>query len=204
MKIGVFSRLMSYLVDIIPIISIVSLLLTWFVGDIIKEGIHEDFDHLEELYYENLEEYEAIVDPIYTRYTNEEITYDEYLELATPIRDDFVNNNIYLYDIVFISWWISAAAYLIISTNIIYYIYLLIMKGNTFGRKIMRIQLKGNVTWYSLLLREIIWKHFFWYATLGIGILWDFFSIVFTKKKRTIRDMFTRTYLAPEGVDYPF
>ena len=204
MRVGFFRRTGSYLLDIIPIFTIVSLLLNLFVGDMLKPIVHEDFDRLETMYYENLEEYEAIIDPLYAQYTDGEITYDEYVELATPYQEDFIHNNIYLYDVVFINYWITVAIYLVISLNVLYYVYLLLTKGNTYGRRLLKIELQGKVTWYNLLLREIIWKHFFWYVTLSAGIAVDLGLIAFTKKKRTIRDIFSGTYLAHQGVQYPF
>ena len=78
------------------------------------------------------------------------------------------------------------------------------MKGNTIGRKMMGMELKGNVTWYNIILREFFWKHLFWYGTLSAGIPFDIGFIAFTKKKKALRDIFSKTYLAPIGVNYPF
>jgi len=219
MRIGLFRRSASYLIDIIPIITVITLLLSWFVGDMIKLSIHEDFYRLETMYNENLEKYNEITDPYYEQYENGDITYDEYVEIVTPIQDDFIHNHTYIFQIVFINYWIFVALYIFISLNVAYYVYMLITKGNTIGRKIMKIELKGHVTWYSLLMREILWKHFFWLFPLTLAMAFNFgivffllpiclfidiTLIVFSKKRRTLRDTFSKTYLTPVGVNYPF
>lgn len=219
MRIGLLKRSASYLIDIIPIITIITLLLNWFVGDMIKLSIHENFYELEAMYEENLADYNALTEPYYEQYSNGEITYEEYVELATPIQDDFIHNHTYIFQVVFINYWIYVGLYVFLSVNTVYFVYMVFTRGNTFGRKIMQIELHGHVTWYSLLMREILWKHFFWLFPLtlalafNLGIVFfllplclfiDITLIVFSKKKRTLRDTFSKTYLAPQGVDYPF
>jgi hypothetical protein len=99
------------------------------------------------------------------------------------------------------------------------------MKGNTFGRHLMGAELRGKVTWFTLLLREVMWKHFFWlmfvifisfissmmyvpFFLLGVfvilGVTIDMVLISFTQKKKTLRDTFSNTEVVYKGVNYPF
>ena len=83
----------------------------------------------------------------------------------------------------------------------------------------MQLELQGNVTWYTLLVREILWKHVFWmfplillsifnpmivFLVLPLCLFTDIVMIVFTKNKKTFRDTITKTYITPQGVNYPF
>jgi hypothetical protein len=204
MRIGFFKRAGSYLLDAVPILLLLVSLQTWFVGDLIKQSIHPEFDRLETMYYENLETYQDFMQPFYDQYTEGEITYDEYIELAQPYQDDFINNNIYLYDIVFVSYWLTSILYLVISFNVIYLVYMILMKGNSLGRKLFQLELQGNVTWYNIIMREFLWKHLFWLGTLSAGLAIDFGMIAFTKKKKALRDIYSKTYIAQQGVNYPF
>ena len=203
MRIGFFKRATSYLIDIVPLFLLVVASFTWFAGDIIKSQI-DNFDHLEAAYVANLDTYNATIEPLYQDFNDGIITYEEYESIQGPIQDDFIHNNSYLIDVVVYQFWTIAVLYVLITFNTLYYAYVLIFKGQTYGRKLMKIELQGNIKWHSLLLREIFWKNLFYLITLSAGIAIDLGFIVFTQKKRTLRDMFSRTYLAPLGVNYPF
>jgi hypothetical protein len=107
----------------------------------------------------------------------------------------------------------------------LYYAYVLIFKGNTFGRKLVGAQLSGSVKWYTLFIREVMWKHFFWllFIMLGfflstfmyipmwlvgtlaiLGIFIDIIMIGFSGKKKAIRDYLSNTEVTYKGVNYPF
>jgi len=94
--------------------------------------------------------------------------------------------------------------YIFLVFGILYTTYQLVLKGKTLGRKLMKIELQGKTNWYNIIIREFFWKHLFWTFTFGLGIILDMGLIVFTSKKKTLRDTFSHTKLAPEGVDYPF
>ena len=83
------------------------------------------------------------------------------------------------------------------------YIYQGLMKGNTFGRKWMDIELSGRVNWWSLFMREVLWKGFFWAFTLSIGIWIDFLFIAFTKDRKTLRDHISGLKVIYIDVPYP-
>lgn len=203
MRIGFFRRTASYLLDAVPLFLLVFASLSWFVEDIIKNNI-DNFQHLEEIYSENLDEYIAEGEALTVKYEDELITYEEYETLLNDLQSTFIHNNEYLINVVVYEYTYSAMAYVIITFVALYTIYVIAMKGNTLGRTIMKIELQGKVNWYNILLRELFWKHMFWFGTLSAGMAIDLGLIAFSKKKRTLRDRISHTYLAPKGVNYPF
>lgn len=204
MRVGLFKRSASFILDIMPIIMIVMLLQQWFIGDIIKNSIDTNYDQLEVEYFDLLEQRDAEIEPYFQQYEDGDITLEEFETLRDPINNAFLEDNTELINTVIIQYWVYSVLYWVISINIIYMIYVLAFKGQTLGRKVLKIKLVGNVKWYSLILREILWKTVFYVITFSAGIAIDIGLIAFTKKKRTLRDMFSQTYLAFEGVDYPF
>ena len=204
MRVGLFKRSASFLLDIMPIIMIVMLLQQWFIGDIVKNQIDPNYDQLEVEYFDLLELRDAEIEPYYQDFDEGLITVEQFEAFRDPINDAFLEDNADLINTVVIQYWLYAVMYWVISTNIIYMIYVLAFKGQTLGRKVMKIRLVGNVKWHTLILREVLWKSLFYVITFSAGIAIDLSLIAFTKKKRTLRDMFTQTYLAHEGVDYPF
>ena len=201
MRVGVLRRIGAYLLDIIPIFAVLSLLFTFFVGDLLKP---EGYDDLMEEYYEITADYNDLIEPFSTQYQNEEITLEEYQSLT---EDDY---NQYLQDseehiLATILFFRSALIYYISAFTILYYVYSVFTKGHTLGRKMMKIELQGNITWWTLLVREIIWKTGYYMLTLLIGgIIIDVLMISFSNNKYAPRDYVTKITVKYEGADYPF
>lgn len=204
MRVGFLKRSASFLLDMMPIIMIVMLLQQWFLGDFIKHQIDPNYDQLEVEYFDVLEERDSQIEPYFEQYDAGEITLTQFEAFRDPINDAFLEDNVELINTVVITYWIYAVLYWVFSINIIYGIYVVALKGQTLGRKVMKIKLVGNVKWHSIILRDVLWKTLFFVITFSLGILIDWALIVLTSKKRTLRDMFSQTYLAHEGVDYPF
>ena len=201
MRVSALRRIGAYLLDIIPIFAILSLLFTFFIGDLLKP---EGYDVLMEEYYEITANYNDTVAPFSTQYENEEITLEEYKSLTS---DDYEQ---YLLDseehiLATIVYFRNAIIYYISAFTILYYAYSLFTKGHTLGRKMMKIELQGNITWWTLLVREIIWKTGYYMLTLLIGgIIIDVLMISFSNKKLAPRDYVTKITVKYEGADYPF
>ena len=155
-------------------------------------------------YYEITADYNDLIEPFSTQYQNEEITLEEYQSLT---EDDY---NQYLQDseehiLATILFFRSALIYYISAFTILYYVYSVFTKGHTLGRKMMKIELQGNITWWTLLVREIIWKTGYYMLTLLIGgIIIDVLMISFSNKKLAPRDYVTKITVKYEGADYPF
>ena len=202
MRVGFFRRLAAFLLDAMPMMLILSLLLSLFVGDLIKSQ-YPNYDHKVAIYQENMDEYYDTLNNYKNRLDTNEITIEEYEEMSLDLQVDFTNNNEYFVSIIF-AYYVGVSMYFFISFSFINYFYHLIFKGQTVGRKLMKIELYGRINWYTLLLREFLWKSVFWVFTLSTGIAIDFGLIAFTNKKKTIRDYLSDTELRHSGINYPF
>ncbi|MCK5761291.1 MAG: RDD family protein [Candidatus Izimaplasma sp.] len=202
MRVGFFRRIAAFLLDAMPIILILSLLLSLFVGDLLKSS-YPNYDHKVAIYQENMDEYYETLNIYKTRLDLEELTTEEYEEMSANLQADFTNNNEYFISIIF-AYYVNVAVYFFISFTSISYVYHLYFKGQTVGRKLMKIELFGNINWYTILLREVLWKSVFWLFTFSAGIAIDMTLIAFTSKKKTIRDYLSQTELRHSGTSYPF
>lgn len=218
MRVGVARRIASYLIDAMPILLVVISMHTLFVGDMIKGSI-DNFDELEATFNEQYQLYDQEINDLTTQLENEEISEDTYQTLAQEAYDDFYST----YDEEFAAvsgYFMITVIYGVLSFISLYYIYMLILKGNSYGRRLMGAEIQGNVKWYTLFIREVIWKHMFWIIFvvignytgipalfaifMGFGIMLDIILISFSQKKRTLRDTLSNTQIVYKGVNYPF
>ncbi|GEM_PF-1065025 len=86
---------------------------------------------------------------------------------------------------------------------VVNYLYQGLTKGRTFGRKWTNLELRGPINWWTLFIREVLWKGVFWGFTFTIGIWVDFALISFSKDKRTIRDHISEVRVVKEDAIYP-
>lgn len=218
MRIGLIKRIASYLLDIVPIISVIIILHTLFIGTLLQKAVSPDYNQIYEDYLVVEQARQDTLANYNEQLDNGEITDDEYLEMRETLTDEYYEENQELITPVTMYFGYSMF-YFLIAINLVYLIYVVGMKGQTLGRKILKIQLVGNVKWHTLIMREFFWKNLLYsfgiiigigvnpilglmLITLFIGL--DVALIQFTKKKSTLRDMFSNTYLTPEGVNYPF
>ena len=201
MKVNATRRIFSYLVDILPILALLSVLFNFFVGDLLKP---ENHDVLMEEYTTITEEYNDLVEPYRLQFDNGELTEEEYQTIIDPIIEEF-NEDTREHTTSMILYFQNGFLYFIFSFTILYYLYNGFTKGRTYGRKMMKIELTGKITWWTLFIREVIWKTGYYMLTLLIGgIILDIAMISLSAKKRAPRDIVTNITLKYEGVDYPF
>lgn len=201
MRVGLFRRIASFLLDAVPILVTLSLLFSLFVGDLLKE---DGYDDLIVEYQTIVVEYNATIDPYLQQFENDEITESEYLALIEDDYDQFIEDT-NIHTEAMLNYFVRSFMYHFIGFIVIYYAYNLILKGRTYGRQIMKIELGGKITWWTIFVREIIYKVMFWLITLFIGgILIDMAVIAFSKHGKAPRDFVSNTYIKYEGVDYPF
>ena len=198
MRVGLFRRLGSFTFDVLPIILIVSLLYSLFIGNMLKpddyDAIYAEYMEIRETYFGELEQ----------KYLDGEYTVSEYQERYNSIVPSFQRASEEQYAVILI-YMARVALYHTISVISIYFAYVVLTKGRTYGRRLMRIELGGKVTFWRLLVREVIWKFGYWAITLVIGgVLLDIAMITISQKKQTLRDIVSGTYIKYEGVDYPF
>ena len=224
MRLSLSRRIVSYVIDAIPIFLIVVSLQSLFVGDLIKSRF-ENYDELAESYYTNLDIFDDQVALLREELELNIINELEYEIEYNYLVEDFNNENDEAATVVFSVIVTSLGTGFIIFTSL-YYIYMLVLKGSSFGRRLMGGELSGRVTWYTILAREVVWKHFFWVLFIvfivyvqmiglpipGIvfalfmisGITFDVALIGFTSKKMTLRDKLSQTNVTYRGVKYPF
>lgn len=201
MKVGALRRIGSYLLDIIPIFAVLSLLFTFFVGELLEP---EGYDDLMVEYREITTDYNDQVLPFYEQFENGELTQDEYQDAISDYTDQYlIDSDEHVKAMIL--YFRSALIYYITAFTLVYYAYSVITKGHTLGRKMLKIELQGKVNWWTLLLREVIWKSGYYMLTLLIGgILIDVLMISFSSNKKAPRDYVTKITVKYEGADYPF
>ena len=203
MRVGLFRRIGSFIIDALPVIATLSLCFSLFVGGLIKP---DNYDEHMEAYKAKVAAFNAEALPYHNQLVAEEITQDEYNTIVGPIEESYefdgeeTSEQIQTY----MTYIGRAVIYYLVGFNVVYFIYNAATKGNTFGRKFTKIELKGKVNFWTILLREIIWKTGYWGLTLGAGILVDMIMIGLTTKKLTFRDMVSQIRVTHAGVDYPF
>ena len=197
MTAGTFRRIASFIVDFMIIISLVFTVFRIFVDGTIREFTGYD-ETLSDWPYAAAELNEER-DTLRTRleeddtYTREDFDRDvqeledHYNEVYAPVIPYLMSTFLYFY-----FGWIAGN-----------YIYQGLMKGRTFGRKWLKIELGGRVTWWTLFMREVLWKGFFWFFTASFGIWIDFLLISFTQERKTLRDRISGNRVILEDVPYP-
>lgn len=201
MSVGIGRRISSFVLDALPILLIVSLLFNFLVADLLKE---EGYDELTAEYAELDEAYYNAIEPYQTQRDNNEITNDEYVELVQPHYDEFAEATVdHRAEIV--EYLLRVVIYHIVAFTLLYYVYSGVLKGATLGRRMMGIELGGKINWWTLFVREVIYKVLYWLFTLLlVGLLVDIGMILFGKRKKALRDYVSNTYVKYIGVDYPF
>ncbi|MFP4286242.1 MAG: RDD family protein [Candidatus Izemoplasmataceae bacterium] len=145
----------------------------------------EDLIAIEDAYYDgdiSEEEYNA------QREALDDTYYENYPEVW-PLRDDYLN---YIYIFNFLFYLLSHTLYMIIT------------KGHSVGRKLVKIKLSGNITILSIVLRELFWKYIYYILTIGIGLFIDIYLIILSHDKKTFRDRLTGTRVILDDIVYPF
>ena len=202
MRVNIFKKIMAYLLDAMPIFLLLMVLNTLFVAEILKNP-YPDYDANYEVYQQNVDEYYSTIDLYYQDLEDEVITQVEYDIQVETLREAFtVDNNDTETDIY--AYFSRLIYYFLISFLVVKYLYNVITKGQTYGLKLMKLEMVGRINWFSLLLRELFWRELFWIFTFGLGLFVDAIMIAVTKKKRTLRDIFSNTSIIYQGTSYPF
>ena len=202
MKISLFKKIMAYSFDIMPIIFILMILNTLFVGDLLKDP-YPDYDLNYEIYQDNVDDYFETLGRYNDELEAELITQDKYDTDAETLRDEFGIENEETEAIIY-EYFSHVLYYFLIGFIALKYIYTLVTKGQTLGLKMMKLELVGKINWFTLLLREVFWREVFWIFTFGIGLIIDLIMSSFTSKGKTMRDIFSNTQVIYQGTSYPF
>ena len=202
MRVSFFKRSLAFLLDAMPILFTLGLLLNLFVGGILKDQ-YINYEEKIAVYQENVDAYYATLDIYYQDLVDEVITQEDYDSLSLNLRDDFTDINNATETMIF-SYYSDVILYFLISYLLIKYLYNLITKGQTLGLKLMNLEMVGRINWFTLLLREVFWREIYWIFTFSIGLWIDLGMLMFTKNKKTFRDIFSNTQIIHQGTSYPF
>lgn len=202
MRVGFFKRSFSAFIDLNLLLGVTYLLFILIASNMLQNGV-KNYEEHNKIYNQNVEVFNSERKIIDKQLENKEITQDEHRALFDAMMEDFNEEN-QDYEATLMVYAINVVLYFIVTYAVLNYVYNLMLSGQTIGRRMMKIRLDGNITWYSLLMREFFYKTVFWFATLSAGIAIDIGLIAFTKRKKTIRDYISNTYLVHEGVSYPF
>jgi len=201
MSASVFKRGGSFLIDLIIIMAIISLIYRVFAQNLIQGQI----ENFEPMYQEFLDAQLERTNEIFALQEQRDaglVTESEYLIELTRI-DTFYNETYASQTDVFVQYILFNIVYFLTTYLIVNYLYQLLFKGQTIGRKTLKIRITGRVTWWSLLFREVFWKGLYWIFTFGFGLFLDFILIAFTTQRKTVRDFITQSRIVNEDTLYP-
>ncbi len=202
MSAGFFRRSGSFILDITLLLAIVSTLFSLVGGPLIRARL-DDFDVL---YASFIEAQESRLDEV-REATNERdlglISEARYQERLTEINA-FYDENYAAEATLFGQYVLAIVSYYFVMLTLFNYLYHLGFKGRTLGRKLFKLRLAGKVTWWTLLMREVFWKYFYWAFTLFFGLFLDFILIGVTQSHKTLRDHLTGTRVILEDSLYAF
>lgn len=201
MSASAFKRILSFFVDFILVLGVVTLSYRLIAGPLIEDGI-DNFDTLYPAFVEAQSDRIDELTALQESFTEGVITETEYNQQVALV-DEFYNTNFEEETLVFASFIYQSIIYYLIAYSLANYAYNVIFKGRTIGRRITKLRLSGNVTWWTLLLRELLWKPVYWIFTLGFGIFLDFILIALTSSKKTLRDYISKTRIVVEDTLYP-
>ncbi|MFW5913948.1 MAG: RDD family protein, partial [Bacillota bacterium] len=179
------------------------------------EGMLEDLVSESDEYTDQHEAYEDKLE------NDDSYTQEDFNEDVEALDEEYNERNriamTYIYWTIFYHWGLS---------TLLYYVYSGIMKGQTYGRRLLKIYMSGRINWWTLLMREILWKSFFWVFVgvlvssifslsfliqsflwvilLPLGIWIDIFMILSTRDKKTLRDKLSGTRILHKDIIYPF
>ena len=201
MSASAFKRILSFFVDFILVLGVVTLSYRLIAGPLIEDGI-DNFDTLYPAFVEAQSDRIDELTALQESFNEGVITETEYNQQVALV-DEFYNMNFEEETFVFASFIYQSIIYYLIAYSLANYAYNVIFKGRTIGRRITKLRLSGNVTWWTLLLRELLWKPVYWIFTLGFGIFLDFILIALTSSKKTLRDYISKTRIVVEDTLYP-
>ncbi len=197
MSAGAFKRTIAFLLDFM-IVALAIIIIHYAIARPIYIRTVDDFDNLmdefETVHAQYLEDFELLQ----TQFEANEITSTEFLEArdellqtyrdmapeAYRVRDNFI----FFESIVLIGGFLVFTG-----------LYHSILKGQSYGRKLLGLEYRGSPSPLNLIVREVFLKYFYWVFTLGFGIFVDIYMIILTRNKKTLRDMLTNSRILSDS-----
>lgn len=212
MRAGFLRRLTSAIIDLTVVILIAYLSFVLIGRTILQNQV---------LYYDEIDEnYQEVID---TYNEDNSLIQDQYEEQSALAGDDdeakgealslfktkmAVLNRQYaldtsVYNRLLLDYNTGMVYYFTIGIGLLLAILVLATSGNTLGRKIMKIELVGQVNFINLIIHDLLLKYFLVimlilispyhaFVIIPIYFLVDLILILITKDKTTLRDNFSR------------
>jgi|GEM_PF-641915 len=212
MRAGFLRRLFSALVDLTIIIGIVYLAFI-AVGRNLLQNTVENYDEVNEN-YENVEQAfdvdKATIDQEYETAKalagdNQDAVNEAYLVYRNKlaILNQHFAQDTSVYQRLMYDYNVGSIYFYTIGIGLLMGILVLSLKGQTPGRRLLRIELVGQVTYYNIIVHDLLLKYLFMIALLLLSpyfafilipgyVIIDIFMIMLTKDKTTIRDRLSK------------
>ncbi len=196
---GPFKRFTAFIIDITMILLVVFTIFSLFVSPIMEATTDYEAGSINIMINqaENFnDEVDALEQKLETDDSYTQADYDEdYQALESEYNTRFDATMQFIYWSLVFHWALA---------TLVNYLYNGFTKGQTLGRRVMKIYMSGRISWWTLFIREVLWKSFFWVFTVSFGIWIDFLLISFTRNRKTIRDHVSGTRILLKDIVYPF
>lgn len=196
---GPFKRFAAFVIDITMILLVVFTVFSLFISPIMEATTDYEAGSIN-IMINQAEDFNNEVDALEQRLeTDDTYTQSDYNEDYTALEDEyntrFDSTMSYIYWALVFHWALA---------TLVNYLYNGFTRGQTLGRRAMKIYMSGRISWWTLFIREVLWKSFFWVFTVSFGIWIDFLLISFTRNRKTIRDHVSGTRILLKDIVYPF
>ncbi len=202
MSAGFFRRLASFMIDFSILLIIAITVFRLIGGPIIRNSI-DGYQEARTTFDLGRAEYNRKVNQVVDRYEAGVYTEAEYEQRLNELQATF-DQTYYDESQIVYRYWIISFIFNALLLTISNYIYQGVTKGYTLGRKTLKLRFSGPVNWWTLFIREVLWKSFFWIFTFSFGIVIDFMLMGFTRNHKTLRDYTSGVRVILEDVVYPF
>ena len=204
MNASFFRRGLSFFIDAVIYVSLAIWVFMLIAAPIYRNTI-TNFEHHMSVFEEVQGLVNAELEPYIEQYNNGEITLEEYRVHEGRILDSYYENPLYTESIdvgmQYETFSLNTPVILFLFNNVLA---MIIFKGQSIGRRLMKLKLVGEINWLTLILREFLWKYFFWLVTLGMGLVLDVMMIFLSTNRLALRDRLTKTRIVLDDITYPF
>lgn len=197
MRAGYLRRLTSALIDLLAVILIVYIAFTLFGRSLIQNRV-ENYDIINQ----NLD---TVLDV-----RNENLSYiDQSDEDGDTQREKIaVINHLSafdesVYERLLSQYFTETVYFYLIGVTLLLSIMVIALNGQTLGRRLMRVELVGNINLFNVVIHDLLLKYilivvlitfnlYYAFIIIPLYFLIDLFMIVLTKNKTTLRDNLSR------------
>ncbi|HKL47255.1 MAG TPA: RDD family protein [Candidatus Izemoplasmatales bacterium] len=197
MRAGYLRRLTSALIDLIVVVLIVYLAFTLFGRSIIQNRV-DNYDVIEENLQEVLDVRNDNLEHIDQLDTDAE---DQREQIAVINHLSSFDESVY--ERLLTRYYTETVYFYIIGITLLLSVMVIALNGLTLGRRVMRIELVGNVNLFNVIIHDLLLKYilivalvafnlYYAFIIIPLYFLIDLFLIVLTKNKATLRDTLSK------------